>query len=218
MKFEKKKLKIALSFSHYNFIYKNILSLKNINILEFGVNNGFSTSMFLDVCNKNLGSLISVDVDDYSGLFKNDRWTFLKCRDDNFDYVKKNIKKKLDVIYIDSFHEPNHIAKILFFYYRFLKKNGTIFIDDISWIPYVKNSYRTNSWNEIINRKTFSKILEIYFNNLKNLSLEFCFDNSGIAKLTKKTNKTLNGPKIVFNTQFSLKNYFRRVLNRKPKK
>ncbi len=99
-----------------------------------------------------------------------------------------------------------------------MKKNGTIFIDDISWIPYVKNSYRTNSWNEIINRKTFSKILEIYFNNLKNLSLEFCFDNSGIAKLTKKTNKTLNGPKIVFNTQFSLKNYFRRVLNRKPKK
>ena len=214
----KKNLKIALSFSHYNFIYRNISSLKNINILEFGVNNGFSTSMFLNICNKNAGYLTSVDVDDYSGLFKNKRWTFLKSRDDNFSYIKKNIKKKLDVIYIDSFHEPNHIAKILYFYYKFLNKNGSIYIDDISWIPYVKNSYRTNSWNEIINRKTFSKILEIYFNNLKNLRLEFCFDNSGIAKLTKMTNQPLNNPKIVVNTEFSLKNCLRRVLNRKPKK
>jgi len=214
----KNKLKIALSFSHYNFIYRNISSLKNINILEFGVNNGFSTSMFLNICNQNDGYLTSVDVDDYSGLFKNKRWTFLKSRDDNFSYIKKNIKKKLDVIYIDSFHEPNHIEKILFFYYKFLNKNGSIYIDDISWIPYVKNSYRTNSWNEIINRKTFSKILEIYFGNLKNLKLEFCFDNSGIAKLTKKTNKLLNNPKIVSNSEFSLKNCLRRVLNRKPKK
>ena len=214
----KKNLKIALSFSHYNFIYRNISSLKNINILEFGVNNGFSTSMFLNICNKNAGYLTSVDVDDYSGLFKNKRWTFLKSRDDNFSYIKKNIKKKLDVIYIDRFHEPNHIAKILYFYYKFLNKNGSIYIDDISWIPYVKNSYRTNSWNEIINRKTFSKILEIYFNNLKNLRLEFCFDNSGIAKLTKMTNQPLNNPKIVVNTEFSLKNCLRRVLNRKPKK
>ena len=122
------------------------------------------------------------------------------------------------MIYIDSFHEPNHIAKILYFYYKFLNKNGSIYIDDISWIPYVKNSYRTNSWNEIINRKTFSKILEIYFNNLKNLRLEFCFDNSGIAKLTKMTNQPLNNPKIVVNSEFSLKNCLRRVLNRKPKK
>ena len=214
----KKNLKIALSFSHYNFIYRNISSLKNINILEFGVNNGFSTSMFLNICNQNAGHLTSVDIDDYSGLFKNKRWTFLKSRDDNFSYIKKNIKKKLDVIYIDSFHEPDHIVKIIFFYYKFLKKNGLIYIDDISWIPYVKNSYRTNSWNEIINRKTFSKILEIYFNNLKNLSLEFCFDNSGIAKLTKMTNQPLNNPKIVVNSEFSLKNCLRRVLNRKPKK
>jgi predicted O-methyltransferase YrrM len=214
----KKKLKIASSFYHYNFIYKNISCLKNINILEFGVNNGFSTSMFLNICNKNQGYLTSVDVDDYSGLFRNKRWTFLKSRDDNFNYIKKNIKKKLDVIYIDSFHQPDHIAKILFFYYKFLKKNGSIYIDDISWIPYVKNSYRTNSWNEIINRKTFSKILDIYFGNLNNLRLEFCFDNSGIAKLTKKTNKPLNNPKIVFSSEFSLKNYLRIALNRKPKK
>jgi predicted O-methyltransferase YrrM len=214
----KNKLKIALSFSHYNFIYRNISSLKNINILEFGVNNGFSTSMFLNICNQNAGHLTSVDIDDYSGLFKNKRWTFLKSRDDNFSYIKKNIKKKLDVIYIDSFHEPDHIVKIIFFYYKFLKKNGLIYIDDISWIPYVKNSYRTNSWNEIINRKTFFKILEIYFGNLKNLKLEFCFDNSGVAKFTKRTSKGLNDPKIISNAQFSLRNLIRVLFRRKPRK
>ena len=218
MIFKNNKLKIALSFSHYNFISKNISSLKNINILEFGVRDGYSTSIFLDICNKNQGSLISVDIDDYSSLFKNKNWVFLKSRDDNFNFVKKHIKKKLDVIFIDSYHEPNHIAKILYFYYKFLKKDGVIYIDDISWIPYIKNSYRTNSWNEMINRKTFTKILEIYFNNLKNLRLEFCFDNSGMAKLTKKTHKPLNKSKKIYNREFSLASIWRTLINKQPLK
>lgn len=70
-----------------------------------------------------------------------------------------------------------------------------MFVDDISWLPYVKSSYRENSWNEITNRKTFIKIIEIYFQNLKNFSLEFSFDNSGMAMIKKKNNLTLLQPK-----------------------
>ena len=34
-------------------------------ILEFGVRQGRSTKMFLEICERNNGSLISIDIDDY---------------------------------------------------------------------------------------------------------------------------------------------------------
>ena len=212
-----KLLKKALKYSNYRFIYKNIKNIKNINILEFGVREGLSTSIFLSLCDKNSGRLTSVDIIDYKHLFKNKKWVFLQSRDDNFTYIKKKIKKKFDVIYIDSYHEPEHIKKILYYYYSFLKKNGIMFIDDISWLPYVKNSYRENSWNEITNRKTFLKITEIYLQNLKNFNLEFSFDNSGMAMITKKNNLNLLQPKKIHNSEFGIKNFLRKILRKKPK-
>lgn len=101
-----KLLKKALMYSNYKFIYEKIKNIKKINILEFGVREGLSTSIFLSLCDKNLGKLTSVDIVDYKHLFKNKKWIFLQSRDDNFAHIKKKIKKKLDVIYIDSYHEP----------------------------------------------------------------------------------------------------------------
>jgi predicted O-methyltransferase YrrM len=206
------------SYSNYNFIYNKIYRKRKINILEFGVNEGISTNMFLSLCDRKKGKLISVDIDDFSHLFNNKKWIFINSRDDNFLHIKKYIKNKLDVIYIDSYHEPNHIKKILYYYYKFLKKGGFIFIDDISWIPYVKNNYRENSWNEVINRNTFTKIVEIYNANIKNFNLEFCFDNSGMAMLKKINNNELIEPKKIPNSIFSFKNLIRIITSRKPKK
>ena len=212
-----KLLKKALMYSNYKFIYEKIKNIKKINILEFGVREGLSTSIFLSLCDKNLGKLTSVDIVDYKHLFKNKKWIFLQSRDDNFAHIKKKIKKMLDVIYIDSYHEPEHIKKIIYYYYKFLKKDGIMFVDDISWLPYVKSSYRENSWNEITNRKTFIKIIEIYFQNLKNFSLEFSFDNSGMAMIKKKNNLTLLQPKKIDNAELGIKNFFRKIFRRKPK-
>ena len=212
-----KLLKKALMYSNYKFIYEKIKNIKKINILEFGVREGLSTSMFLSLCDKNLGKLTSVDIVDYKHLFKNKKWIFLQSRDDNFAHIKKKIKKKLDVIYIDSYHEPEHIKKILYYYYKFLKKDGIMFVDDISWLPYVKSSYRENQWNEITNRKTFLKIIEIYFQNLKNFSLEFSFDNSGMAMIKKKNNLTLLQPKKIDNAELGIRNLLRKIFRRKPK-
>jgi len=212
-----KLLKKALMYSNYKFIYEKIKNVKKINILEFGVREGLSTSIFLSLCDKNLGKLTSVDIVDYKHLFKNKKWIFLQSRDDNFAHIKKKIKKKLDVIYIDSYHEPEHIKKILYYYYKFLKKDGIMFVDDISWLPYVKSSYRENQWNEITNRKTFLKIIEIYFQNLKNFSLEFSFDNSGMAMIKKKNNLTLLQPKKIDNAELGIRNLLRKIFRRKPK-
>lgn len=89
-----------------------------------------------------------------------------------------------------------------------------MFIDDICWLPYVKSSYRVNEFNEIINRRTFNKIIEIYFQNLNNMSLEFNFNASGTVKIIKKNKKKLNEPKKIYNSEFGLKNIFRGLLKK----
>tara|TARA_B100001029_G_C15058599_1_gene456463 strand:- start:2374 stop:3030 length:657 start_codon:yes stop_codon:yes gene_type:complete len=213
--------------NHVDFLYypkleyiKNFISnIKNINILEFGVMHGRSTKMFLEVCDNMDGTLTSIDINDHSDLFKNERWKFIKSRDDNFELMDQIKNKSFDVIYIDSLHEPNHIKKILYFYYDFLKLNGRIFIDDINWLPYVKNSFKDNEYSELINRKTFSKIIEIYYANLENIQLEFNFNGTGNANILKLKDKKLNEAKKIHNRLFGLRNIIRNILliKRKPK-
>ena len=217
MKIDKKKLAKSLKEPKINFIYKNIKDIKRPKILEFGVRDGISTNLFLSICEMNNGNLISVDVDDCSRLFDNKRWKFFQTRDDNFNFIKKRIKK-LDVINIDSYHEPNHIKKLIYYYFKYLKINGIIFIDDISWLPYVKNSYRPNSFNEITNKRTFNKLLEIYFSNIKNIDLEISFANSGTVMITKKKNKKLQEPDKIISSENNLKNIMKKIYMRKPKK
>jgi len=214
MKITKSKLNKTVKIEKLLFLHNAIKDIKKINIIEFGVRSGVSTNMFLKICEKKSGNLLSVDTDECGNLFKNKRWKFLKSRDDNFSFIKKHIKKKIDVIYIDSLHEANHVKKILYYYYKFLNVNGYVFIDDISWLPYVKSSYRVNEFNEIINRSTFNKIIEIYFQNLNNMSLEFNFTASGTAKIIKKNKKKLNEPKKIHNSKFGLKNIARGLLKK----
>ena len=73
----------------FNYVYQDIYEIDQLNILEFGVHAGYSTSLFLDVCKLNNGKLYSVDVNDYSKSFSDSNWTFIKSRDDNFDYIEK---------------------------------------------------------------------------------------------------------------------------------
>ena len=123
----------------------------------------------------------------------------------------------LDLIYIDSFHEPNHVEKIFYHYYDFLKINGFCIIDDISWLPYCKNEYRDNEFSEIINKSIFNKILEIYNQNKDKFSLEFYFEGSGLA-IIKKKELELNISKRIISRELSIKNMLKFFFKRKPKK
>ena len=169
-----------------NYIIEKIKNIKNINILELGVQRGSSTKKFLDVCESNNGFLTSIDIDDCSNVSNSDRWKFIHSSDDNFEKIDKIISKSFDFVFIDSLHEPNHVKKIFYHYYDLLKVDGLCIIDDISWIPYTKNEYRNNEFAENINRSTFKIILEIYNMNKENFNLEFFFKDSGYAIITKK--------------------------------
>ena len=201
-----------------NYLIKKIKHIQNINILELGVQNGLSTKYFIELCESNNGLLTSVDIDDCSNVAKSDKWTFIHSSDDNFEKIDKIIPTTLDLIFIDSLHEPNHVKKVFYHYYSFLKNGGICVIDDISWLPYVKNEYRDNEFSEYINRSTFTKILEIYNNNKENFLLEFFFKDSGYAIITKKNDKLLNKSKKIQSREYGLKNLFRKIYKRKPKK
>ncbi len=199
------------------FIKKKISNIPNPNILELGVQSGNSTKMFLEVCEKNNGFLTSIDIDDCSNVSKSSKWKFIQSSDDNFNFIKEHLKNDLDVIFIDSLHEPSHIKKVLYYYFNFLKLDGTIFVDDISWLPFIHGGENDNDFVERINRLTFDKILEIYNANKKSLSLEINFTGSGLAIL-RKIDKNLNDEVKIKNRLFTVKNLLKKIYAPKPKK
>ena len=77
------------------------------------------------------GKLYSVDIDDCSKISKNKKWKFIQSRDDNFSFIGKNIPKKVDVIFLDSLHEVNHVTKMINHYYKILNKNGFFFVFEV---------------------------------------------------------------------------------------
>jgi hypothetical protein len=200
------------SYKLEQFLVKDLRKIQNINILEFGVRKGISTKLFLEIARLNNGRVYSVDIDDCSNLFNDKNWNFFKTRDDNFDYIQKNVPSQLDVIYLDSVHEANHVENIFYNYFSFLKVGGYFIIDDISHLPYLKDSDRNNFFNEINNQETFEKILEIYNSNYDNFDLNFSFISSGLAKIIKKKNVLLNKNKKIQSRKNSIKNFIRKII------
>jgi predicted O-methyltransferase YrrM len=194
------------------FVVPEIEDVPNLNILEFGVRKGISTSIFLNICKKNNGKLYSNDIDDYKTLYNDEAWKFIHSRDDNYSEIEKFITKKLDLIYLDSYHEPNHVEKIFRYYYPKIKTGGFYIIDDICWLPYVKGNYRDNFGCEIANLETYKRLLEIYYKNTENFDLEFSFVGSGLAKIKKKTDNELNSSVKIPNRQYSIKNLVKKII------
>ena len=188
-----------------------IKEIRNIKILELGVQKGRSTLKFLDICKKNNGKLFSVDVDDCSNVTDDTNWTFIKSRDDNFLVIKNIIKEKIDVLFIDTIHEAKHVFKIIEGYYDIIKKDGYIFIDDISHLPYLIDSSRNNFYCEINNKETFKKIIEIYKSNTSNFDLSFSFIASGLAIIQKKNDNNLNKVVPIKERDFSFKNLYKKI-------
>ena len=104
-----------------DYIIEKIKNIQKIQILELGVQNGSSTKKFIELCTLNDGFLTSIDIDDCSKVIKSDRWKFIHSSDDDFEKIDKIISKSLDFIFIDSLHEPNHVEKVFYHYYSFLK-------------------------------------------------------------------------------------------------
>ena len=193
------------------FFLKDLRKITNPQIIEFGVRFGVSTKKIIDICEMNNGFLNAIDVLDCSKVSNSKNWKFHQCRDDDFEYLNEVLPRNIDLIYLDSYHNANHIEKIFYHYYDFLKPNGFFIFDDISWIPYLSNKKR-NSFNcEINNLETFEKILQISSSNEDLFKLYFSFEGSGLCKIIKKSNLPLNKPQKIKKRIHTIKNYLRKV-------
>ena len=192
-------------------LFPLIKDIKKPYILEFGVENGRSTKKFLEICEKNDGKLISVDIADCKNLFNDPNWTFVQTRDDNFKLIDEIITEQLNVIFLDSVHEAKHVEKIIYHYYDKLSVGGYFFIDDISHLPYLQNKERNSFYCEINNHETYSKILEIYSSNSDYFDLSFSYVSSGLAIIKKVKSNKLIEPKEIKTRTFSLKNSLRKI-------
>ena len=200
-----------------NYLIKKIDKIQNPIILELGVQNGRSTKKFIEICKTNNGKLFSVDIDDCSNVVNDKNWNFFHTRDDNFQYIKSKIPNLIDVLFVDTLHEADHVEKLIYGYFDIIKIDGYLFIDDISHLPYLKNSDRSNFYCEINNQETFKRILEIYSNNQDNIEIEFSFISSGLAIIKKKKN-ILRKKKNIIYRNFTLKNFMRYIFKKFFKK
>ena len=186
-------------------------------ILELGVQNGRSTKKFLEICRKKNGKVFSVDINDCSNVSVDENWKFYKTRDDNFEFIKSKIPNKIDILFIDTLHEANHVKNLLYGYYPIIKKDGYIFIDDISHLPYLKGKKRDNFYCEINNKETFDILLSIYAENIENFDINFSFISSGLAIIKKKNENSLIKNKKLPDRNKSFKNTLRKLWKKMKK-
>ena len=204
----------------YKLDHSLIPMIRKINkpmILELGVQKGRSTKKFLEICETNKGKLFSVDIDDCSNVSNNKNWEFYQTRDDNFEFIKSKIPKKIDVLFIDSLHEANHVEKLIKNYYSLIKSDGYIFIDDISHLPYLTNKNRNNFYCEINNKETFELLLSVYSENMNNFDLSFSFISSGLAIIKKKNDNELVNYKELEERSYNFKNILRKLWKKMKK-
>ena len=121
--------------------------------------------------------------------------------------IKNIIPKNFSLILLDTIHEADHVKKIIYNYFDLLNVNSCFFIDDISWIPYLIDSDKNRFYGEVNNLETFEILLEIFYGNRENIDIEFNFQGTGMCKIKKIRNVSLNQPKKISKREFSLKNF-----------
>ena len=196
----------------FDFIYKDLTNIDKPNILEFGVRHGCSTALFLDVCKQNNGYLYSVDINDYSYKFQDERWKFICSKDNDLSKITPQIPKQFEVIFLDTIHKADHVSDIFHKYYDKLKIGGFFIIDDTSWLPYIKGAQHDHFFKEVNNKETFLKLLEIYSSNEDKFFLDINFCDTGTAKITKINNEKLNDTSKLLSREYSIKNLIRSIV------
>jgi len=178
--------KLLRENSHLRIMTNFLDKKENPKVLELGVESGDSTKAFLCYLEKTNGKLFSVDIDDCSKVANSKNWNFLQSNDLHSDYILKQFEEiqnnGVDLIYIDSYHEDHHVLKLLNIWFKYLKKNGAIFIDDIDSFPLRK---KKDIWSSVVYDLTEDAVKEFYYNNCEKILYTKYFGENGLGKIYK---------------------------------
>mgnify|MGYP001165345805 FL=1 len=172
--------------SHLRIMTDFLLTKEKPVILEFGVERGLSTNIFIWLAEQVGGKVYSIDIDDCSKVATSEHWQFLQSDDLKIEYILSKFPEikelGVDLIYIDSYHENFHVQKLIMLWFKYLKKEGAIFIDDIDSEPFRRNK---DVWNSIVYDLTDEAIKDFYYSNKENVFYTKYFGENGLAKLLK---------------------------------
>ena len=170
------------TINRFYYINEKLDEIKNPIIVELGVaDTALSTKNFLNYVNKNGGKLYSIDIQDFSKIINNkdfeninsSKWNFLQSNDLDLDKILKNfpsIVDGIDVLYVDSLHDPTHIEKTLIKWFKYVNKFGYIFFDDTESRVY---------------REQKSLFISISNDGMDDVIKKFYYRNSNLVKYTK---------------------------------
>ena len=179
-------------------------------IVELGVDKGQSTKVFLNAISGKINSkLISIDILDCSNAVKSDIWEFVQqdSADINSLLIKKPILKDgIDLLYIDSKHTHDHVLKEVYGFFKYIKKNGVIFFDDIDSDPYMVGQRKDSVSIEIANRKIFNLLEAIFRSNHSSIDFFVSRGSTGLARFVKNTElgNELESPKFISERRFKI--------------
>ena len=173
-----------------DLIKNNLNDIKNPIILELGVNRGGSTKFFLKHIEENNGKLFSIDIKDCSSVSDSKNWNFLISDDLDYNFIVSKFKeiseKGIDVLFIDSYHDPSHV-KILLEKWSFLVNiNGVIILDDTESLPY---KLKKNFIFSVINDAVDDVVKNFYYSNHDQYEYTKFYKGAGLSLLEKKSLK-----------------------------
>lgn len=160
-------------------------------IVELGVEKGQSTRVFLNAIHEKIGAkLVSVDILDYSDAVADPNWEFVKQDSADADALieeKVYLEQGIDILYVDSLHTSDHVKKEVYGYFRWVKRGGVIFFDDVDSGPYMIGQRKDSVSMEITNRKILNLLEAIFRANMDSIDFSIMRGSSGLAKFVKRT-------------------------------
>ena len=172
-------------FNKNKIIKEKLDTINNPTIFELGVNRGRSTNFFFDYVEANGGNLYSIDIKDCSKVLNSKKWKFLQCNDLDKKKILQQfpeLNKGIDLLFIDSCHDPLHVRSLLLKWYYFVNNKGFIFFDDTeSYLYRIKKNYFLSIINDSINHE----IKNFYHENYDQLIYTKYFHGTGLSEFYK---------------------------------
>jgi len=163
---------------HLATLFVESIAVRPSLIVELGVRGGESTFVLERVAQIYDSKLVSVDIEDCSGISSYWNWSFIKSDDIAFAESFPNwcgeqgISPLIDILFIDTSHEYIHTLQELTCWLRFLSGRSKVFIHDTN----LKLLYRRNDgslgvgWN---NDRGVIAALEAYLSRRFNEKQDF---------------------------------------------
>lgn len=171
-------------------LYDTASSYNKPTIVELGTDRGLSATMFLQACKQNDGRLVSVDIRDCSQVSDDERFYFVQSDSTAADDIARSrpfLKDGIDVLYVDSLHERQHVEREVRNWWPYLKAGSTIIFDDVDPHVYRPGQRKDNAGSERNWQQIYDFVTELFWANVDDLEFTVHFGSTGLAVISKAT-------------------------------